>query len=80
MCNRGPDTNGSLFQVTFRANPDMDNKYVVFGCLASDDSYEVLGRINNYGTDTGEPVEELIISDSGIAYQKRDKKKNKINV
>jgi hypothetical protein len=57
----------------------MDGRYVVFGCLASDDSYETLGRINNYGTDTGEPSEELIISDCGIAYQKGDKKKTKLH-
>ena len=33
MCNRGADTNGSLFQVCFSNNPDLDNVQVVFGCL-----------------------------------------------
>ncbi len=33
MCNRGADTNGSLFQVCFSNNPDLDNVHVVFGCL-----------------------------------------------
>lgn len=33
MCNRGADTNGSLFQVCFSNNPDLDHVHVVFGCL-----------------------------------------------
>ena len=31
MCNRGPDTNGSLFQITLREIPEMNDRYVVFG-------------------------------------------------
>lgn len=70
-CNRGPDTNGSLFQMTFSHNPDLDNKYVVFGCLASDDSYNVLMKINKYGTISGKPKADVIITDCGIAYEIR---------
>ena len=68
MCNRGPDTNGSLFQVTFVENTDLDNKSVVFGCLTTDDSYECLSRINSYGTAHGEPLEELRIVDCGKVF------------
>jgi cyclophilin family peptidyl-prolyl cis-trans isomerase len=68
MCNRGPDTNGSLFQVCLTANPDLDNKYVVFGCLAEDESYNVLSAINRYATDSGRPTEELRIADCGVAF------------
>lgn len=67
-CNRGPDTNGSLFQVCFTENADLDNKYVVFGCLANKESYDCLGRINSFGTDCGEPLEEIRISDCGVAF------------
>ena len=67
-CNRGPDTNGSLFQVSFTQTVDLDDKYVVFGCLADKDSYETLSKINSYGTPWGEPKEEIRITDSGIAY------------
>jgi cyclophilin family peptidyl-prolyl cis-trans isomerase len=68
MCNRGPDTNGSLFQVTMRENRDMDERYVVFGCIVNEESMDVLNKINNFGTIDGEPTEELIISDCGVAY------------
>ena len=48
-CNRGPDTNGSLFQVTFRENSDLDDKHVVFGCLVSSESHTTLAKINTFG-------------------------------
>jgi cyclophilin family peptidyl-prolyl cis-trans isomerase len=69
-CNRGPDTNGSLFQVCFTQNSDLDDKYVVFGCLASKESFECLSRINLLGTYCGEPKEEVIISDCGVAFER----------
>lgn len=75
-CNRGPDTNGSLFQVVLRQNVDLDGHFVVFGCLASDESYEVLGVINSFGTESGEPTEGIRITDCGIAYQKFMDSKN----
>lgn len=31
MCNRGPDTNGSLFQITLREIAEMNDRNVVFG-------------------------------------------------
>jgi hypothetical protein len=46
----------------------MDGRNVVFGCLASRESYDVLAKINTYGTPWGEPKEEIRISDCGIAY------------
>jgi peptidylprolyl isomerase len=68
--NRGPDTNGSLFQVTFCRYPDFDEQYVVFGCMVDDQSFQVLREINRLGIATGEPQEEVSISDSGIAFQR----------
>jgi cyclophilin family peptidyl-prolyl cis-trans isomerase len=68
-CNRGPDTNGSLFQVVFTHAPDLDGHYVVFGCLASKESYATLTKINSFGTPWGETLEEIRISDCGIAYE-----------
>ena len=79
MCNRGSDTNGSLFQVTFTCLPELDEKYVVFGCLADEESYHTLSRINTFGTDHGMPTEEVRITDCGVAYpfpvSKEDKDK-----
>lgn len=69
-CNRGPDTNGSLFQVCFTANADLDDKYVVFGCLASKESFRCLARINSFGSESGEPREELRIVDCGVAFER----------
>lgn len=69
-CNRGPDTNGSLFQVTFNRLPEFDERYVVFGCLADEESFQVLREVNRLGSATGETLETVFISDSGIAYQK----------
>lgn len=68
MCSRGPDTNGSLFQVCFTCNPYLDDKHVVFGCLAEDESYDVLSSINRYGSDSGTPQEEIRIADCGVAF------------
>lgn len=67
-CNRGADTNGSLFQVIFSVNPDLDNKYVCFGCMASSESYVTLNRINDFGSATGEPTEVVRIRDCGLAF------------
>jgi cyclophilin family peptidyl-prolyl cis-trans isomerase len=68
MCNTGPDSNGSLYQVTFTSNRDMDDRYVVFGCLCDADSFETLYVINSFGTAWGETTEELYISDCGVAF------------
>ena len=64
----GPNTNGSLFQITFSKIEDMDNKYVVFGCLVTPDSFKCLEIINQYGTKCGRPVRPLIISDCGKVF------------
>jgi len=67
-CNRGPDTNGSLFQMCFGHYKHLDNVHVVFGCLANDESYEVLSQINQFGTESGEPLGVLRISNCGVAF------------
>jgi cyclophilin family peptidyl-prolyl cis-trans isomerase len=67
-CNRGADTNGSLFQMTFRENPDLDNKFVVFGCIVNQESLDTLVKINRLGTLTGQPLEEVRIIDCGVAF------------
>lgn len=69
MASRGPDTNGSLFLVTFSRQQKLDEKCVVFGCLANQESFDILMKINEFGTTTGEPLEEIRIIDCGIAYE-----------
>lgn len=68
MCNRGPDTNGSLFQVTFTRQTTFDGKNVVFGCLCDEASFKTLEEINTYGSPDGIPKEELYISASGKVF------------
>jgi hypothetical protein len=54
--------------VSITEQPDLDGRYVVFGCLASDESFKTLSKINTFGTPWGEPTEQVRISDCGIAY------------
>ena len=68
MCNKGPDTNGSLFQVTFTAQETFDERCVVFGCLCTDESFIVLEAINDIGSKSGLTHEELVISDCDSVY------------
>jgi len=68
MCNRGPDTNGSLFQVTFTSQELLDERCVVFGCLCTTESYRVLEDMNDFGTKWGSPLEELTITACDSVY------------
>jgi cyclophilin family peptidyl-prolyl cis-trans isomerase len=60
MANAGPNTNGSQFFITFVKTPWLDNHHVVFGQLV-----EVLKVLENHGTRSGTPTEEIVISDCG---------------
>ena len=73
MCNRGPDTNGSLFQVTITAQPALDERCCVFGCLCTDESYRVLESLSYFGTSDGKPTEELRISACDMVFPKVEK-------
>jgi len=68
--NRGPNTNGSIFQITMGIIPDFDEKFVVFGCLVTKDSFACLKKINDFGTKSGLPSQELFISDCDQVYPK----------
>jgi cyclophilin family peptidyl-prolyl cis-trans isomerase len=64
--NKGPDSNGSIFQITLTQNELLDSSCVVFGCVACEDSLDVLSKINLYGNATGEPSKVLRITDCGV--------------
>ncbi len=68
MANRGPDTNGSLFQITLSTQSQLDDRYVVFGCLCTKESFDVIFELSQYGTPHGEPKESIIISDCGKVF------------
>jgi hypothetical protein len=58
--------------ITFCRLPALDERNVVFGCLCTKESFDCLEAINAFGTDSGQPLEEITITDAGIAYP-RDK-------
>ena len=66
--NRGPDSNGSLFQITLAAVPMLDERHVVFGCVVDEASLHTLTRVNRFGTTSGEPTEVIRIADCGVAF------------
>jgi peptidyl-prolyl cis-trans isomerase-like 3 len=49
MANKGPDTNGSQFFVTFGPQPTLDGKNTVFGVLLEGE--EVLDKIEELEVD-----------------------------
>lgn len=66
--NRGPDSNGSLFQITLAAAPLLDGKHVVFGYVVDEPSMLTLTRLNRYGTPSGEPTKVIRIVDCGVVF------------
>ncbi|CAI5756628.1 unnamed protein product [Candida verbasci] len=65
MANAGPNTNGSQFFITTVPCPWLDGKHVVFGEVI--DGYDVVKKIESYGTPSGQTSSKIVIEDSGIA-------------
>ena len=68
MANSGPDSNGSQFFITVSPQPHLDGKHVVFGEL-DPKSFEVLKKIENLGSESGEPTQKVTISKSETSYE-----------
>ncbi|CAL1526118.1 unnamed protein product [Lymnaea stagnalis] len=62
MANRGPNTNGSQFFVTFRSWQFLDNLHVAFGQVVGKDSLEFLDKLA-----------EIDVEDNGITPKKKIK-------
>ena len=60
MANKGPNTNGSQFFITFSPMPRLDGKCVVFGKL--EEGYDVLKKIEACGSKGGRPTKRVVIS------------------
>ena len=66
MANSGPNTNGCQFFITTVATPFLDNKHVVFGKVADDDSLEVVRKIERTRTGKDDkPVNDVVIAQCG---------------
>ncbi|KAK8543560.1 hypothetical protein V6N13_076364 [Hibiscus sabdariffa] len=72
------DTVGSQFVITFKANHNLDRKYVVFGKLVQGN--EVLKKIENVGDEEGIPTVTVKIVNCGEVGEGKEKRKNKLKM
>ncbi|KAJ3373332.1 peptidylprolyl isomerase protein [Allomyces arbusculus] len=63
MANRGPNTNGSQFFITFVQTPHLDGKHTVFGKVVEGE--QILDAIEAVGSGSGAPKKEVRILDCG---------------
>ncbi|EZG61145.1 peptidyl-prolyl cis-trans isomerase, cyclophilin-type [Gregarina niphandrodes] len=64
MANRGPDTNGSQFFMTFTKTPWLDGGHVVFGCVT--DGMSTLTKIEARGSRSGKTDGKLTIKSCSV--------------
>ncbi|KAH8741186.1 cyclophilin like peptidyl-prolyl cis-trans isomerase [Cryptosporidium ryanae] len=59
MANRGMNTNGSQFFITFADTKHLDGKHVVFGRLNDDESKLTLNKIEQVGSGSGRTMKRV---------------------
>lgn len=68
LVNTGPDTNNAQFMIPTVEMPWLDGKNVVFGALLGKQSYNLLYELEKLGTERGEPLAIVVITDCGQLY------------
>ncbi|KAM0672780.1 cyclophilin-type peptidylprolyl cis-trans [Ordospora colligata] len=69
MANRGPNTNGSQFFITFGQQKHLDGKHTAFGRIIGQESFDILKEIQqlvSIDRKTNEPRNKVTIIESGI--------------
>jgi len=65
MANAGKNTNGSQFFLTFGPFPHLDGKHVVFGEVATEESLQVIKKLEDIGSGSGATKAKAVIADCG---------------
>ncbi|KAI4319481.1 hypothetical protein MLD38_033072 [Melastoma candidum] len=74
MANGGPNTNGSQFFITFKRQPHLDGKHVVFGRVIK--GVDIVKRMEQAGTADGKPLHPVKIVECGEVSETKIREAN----